>query len=101
MGGKEPIKGGENPIDGREKQKEIKRVEKRRREMVVEARRWVGRGHATQIGPPPVPICGPRDPRRRGKGEPTEGKGPGRGRGWRLGKGARVSDLEADVFERV
>ena len=47
MGRKEPIKGGENPIDGREKQKEIKREEKRRKGMVVEAHRWVGRGHAT------------------------------------------------------
>ncbi len=65
--------------------------------MVVEARRWVGRGHATQIGPPPVPICGPRDPRRRGKGEPMAvGKGKGRGRGWRLGRG-----LGFDVYERV
>ena len=33
MGGKEPIKGGENPIDEREKQKEIKMEEKRKREM--------------------------------------------------------------------
>jgi hypothetical protein len=101
MGRKEPIKGDENPINGREKQKEIKRVEKRKREMVVEARRWVGRGHATQIRQPPVPICGPSDPRTKGKGEPTVGKGKGRGRGWRLGKEARVSDLETDVFERV
>ena len=87
MGGKEPIKGGENPIDGREKQKEIKKVEKRKKEMVVEACRWVGRGHTTQIGQPPVPICGPCNPRRKGKGEPTVGKGKGRGRRVATGQG--------------
>ena len=33
MGGKEPVKGGEHPIDGEEKQKEIKkRVEKKERD---------------------------------------------------------------------
>ena len=49
----------------------------------------MGRGHATQIGPPPIPICGPRDPRRRGKGEPMVGKR----KGGRLGKGARVLEV--------
>jgi hypothetical protein len=91
MGGKEPIKGGEHPIDGKEETKRNKRGWRKMREMVMEACRWVGRGHATQIGPPSVPIYGPRDPRRRGKGELTAvGKGKGRGRGWQLGKGARV-----------
>ena len=70
----------------------------------MEACRWVGRGHATQIEPPPVPICGPRDPKIRGKGGPTAGKGKGKRKGgWRLGKGARVSFLlrEFPFRERV
>ncbi len=38
MSKKEPIKSSDNPIDEREKQKEIKREETRMREKVVEAR---------------------------------------------------------------
>ena len=67
MGGKEPIKGGET------KRNKVEREKKERDG--GGGSQWVGRGHATQIGPPPDPICGPRDLKRRGEGEPTVGKG--------------------------
>ncbi len=57
--------------------------------MVVEAHRWVGRGHVTQIRQPPISICGLCDPSRSkkeregqqlGKGErKEEGGGGGQG----------------------
>jgi hypothetical protein len=98
MGRKEPIKGGENPIDGTEKQKEIKREEKRKREKVVEARGgWGGvtRPRSDHLRSRSVARVTPeeeeRESRRWARGMEEEG-------GWRLGKGARVSDLEAEVF---
>ncbi len=78
MGGLGPIKGGET--------KEIRREEKRKREMVVEARGGWG-GHATQIGPPLVPICGPCDPQEKRRGGADGGQGEGRGRGVAAGQG--------------
>ncbi len=50
---------------------------------------WVGRGHVAQIGPPSVPIYGPRGPwKERREGQRREADGWGRERkeegGWRL-----------------
>ena len=54
----------------------------------MEAHRWVGRGHVTQIGLPPIPICSLRNPsrskkeregRQLGKGERKEEGGVSKG----------------------
>jgi hypothetical protein len=95
MGGKEPIKGGENPIDGREKQKEIKEGgEKGERWWWRLAGGWGGvtRPRSDRLRSRSVarvtPGEGERESRRRwARGREEEGGG-----GWARGLGFNVLD---------